>query len=85
MIDLTVVEGSDELIIQIMDSGPGIPEDCMEKIFEVFYTTKKRGTGLGLPISRKIVNAHGGSLTVTNNPGGGATFSVVLPVQAGNV
>lgn len=84
IIDLVVTEGKGEVSIQIADSGPGIPEDSKEKIFEVFYTTKKHGTGLGLPISKKIIDAHGGSLTLHNNPAGGVTFQVVLPCETGD-
>lgn len=73
-------EGEGEVAVRVTDSGPGIPEDAMEKIFDIFYTTKKHGTGLGLSISRRIIDAHGGSLTVVNNAGGGATFKLTLPL-----
>ncbi len=84
IIDLIVKEGNGEITIEIADNGPGIPEELLEKIFEVFYTTKKRGTGLGLPISKKIIEAHGGSLIMKNNQAGGATSLVVLPVNTGD-
>ncbi len=67
-------------LIRLTDSGQGIPEADMEKIFDIFYTTKKNGTGLGLAISRKIMTAHGGILTAGNNPMGGAVFTVTLPM-----
>ena len=67
-------------LIRLTDSGQGIPEADMEKIFDIFYTTKKNGTGLGLAISRKIMTAHGGALTAGNNPMGGAVFTVTLPM-----
>ena len=67
----------------VADTGPGIPENILEKIFDVFYTTKRRGTGLGLSISRKIVDAHGGTLIAMNNAGGGAVFTVSLPLGDG--
>lgn len=66
---------------KVVDKGHGISEVLAEKIFEVFYTTKKNGTGLGLSISRNIAEAHGGSLTACNNEGGGATFTVTLPLH----
>ena len=63
------------------DSGPGIPQSIIEKIFEPFVTSKERGTGLGLAVSRRIVDEHGGRLTGANRPGGGALFVVELPVS----
>ncbi len=73
-------ERGGDVSIRVTDSGPGIPQEAMEKIFDVFYTTKKNGTGLGLAISRKIADAHGGALTAGNNAGGGATFTFTLPL-----
>jgi two-component system sensor histidine kinase HydH len=61
------------------DTGPGIPEELREKIFEPFYTTKEGGTGLGLVITRKIIEAHGGSITVESAPGEGVAFRIRLP------
>ncbi len=62
------------------DSGPGIPPDVFEKIFDPFFTTRPLGTGLGLPISLQIVREQGGALTARNLPGGGAQFTVRLPL-----
>ena len=68
--------------IAISDSGPGVPEAEREKIFEVFYTTKKGGTGLGLNIARRIVEDHGGSISVDASPSlGGARFVVRMPIE----
>jgi PAS domain S-box-containing protein len=69
-----------EVIVQVIDNGTGL-EDT-EKIFDAFMTTKEKGMGIGLPISRSIVEAHGGRLWAENNPGGGATFNVALPVSS---
>ena len=80
-VDIQVGEEEGKVIIEISDTGQGIPENSFEKIFEVFYTTKRHGTGLGLHISKKIVDAHGGTLTARNNEDGGATFTVILPVE----
>jgi signal transduction histidine kinase len=63
----------------VRDDGPGIPPEKHAEIFKPFYTTKNQGTGLGLPISRKIVEAHGGRLHVESRVGEGATFYVWLP------
>jgi signal transduction histidine kinase len=61
-----------------MDQGVGIAKENMESIFNPFFTTKAEGTGLGLPIVAKIVDEHGGKLTVESEPGKGSTFRVVL-------
>jgi signal transduction histidine kinase len=68
------------LILRVSDNGPGI-EDT-EAIFEPFHSAKpKVGTGLGLPITQKIVTRHGGSIRVDSTPGQGATFTVTLPIK----
>jgi signal transduction histidine kinase len=68
--------------VSIRDTGVGIPRDLMEKIFDPFFTTRSMGTGLGLPISVQIVREAGGVVTAKNNPSGGATLRVSLPVPA---
>jgi signal transduction histidine kinase len=65
------------------DTGPGIPEEAADKIFEPFFTTKEGGTGLGLIITRKIIEAHGGRITVVSPPGRGAAFRIRLPDKKG--
>jgi PAS domain S-box-containing protein len=67
-----------QMLIQVIDNGPGVTDQ--ERIFDAFVTTKKNGMGIGLAISRSIVEAHGGRLWAENNPSGGATFNVALPV-----
>jgi signal transduction histidine kinase len=64
------------------DSGEGIPQSIMERMFEPFVTNKERGTGLGLAISRRIVNQHSGKITAENREGKGAVFTVELPLSA---
>ncbi len=66
--------------IFVRDTGPGIPKNVIAKIFEPLYTTKARGAGLGLAIVRRIVQAHGGAITVHSAPGKGANFTVWLPL-----
>lgn len=70
-----------QLLITVADSGTGISAECIQSIFEPFVTYKQNGTGLGLPIARRIVNAHNGSLTVSSEPGAETIFSLTLPVQ----
>ena len=76
-IDVTVSVDSDFVTIQVRDSGPGIPKENLEKIFEPMFTTKKTGTGLGLVICRSIIEQHGGSVSVSNKP---TTFTIKLPI-----
>ena len=70
-------------IIRVTDSGVGMSDDVLKRIFEPFYTTRREGTGLGLAIVRKIVEQHGGSIAVTSNPGHGTCFTLTWPL-AGN-
>jgi signal transduction histidine kinase len=71
--------GSRELMISIRDTGVGLPPEPA-RIFEAFYSTKPDGSGMGLAISRTIIEAHGGRLWATSNPDGGATFNFTLPL-----
>jgi signal transduction histidine kinase len=66
-------------LIRVMDTGPGIPEEALEKVFDPFFTTKKGGTGLGLSICYTIVKAHGGEIEIRSRPGEGTTVLVSLP------
>ncbi len=70
------------VVVEIEDSGPGVPADMKEQIFNPFVTTKKSGVGLGLAIVSKIVDAHGGSLKLVSEPGHGACFRVEFPAVA---
>jgi PAS domain S-box-containing protein len=69
-------------IIKVADTGPGIPDELKEKIFEIFFTTKPvgKGTGLGLSITKNILQLHGGSITVDSEPGKGTEFTIELPM-----
>jgi two-component system sensor histidine kinase HydH len=67
------------LVIEVMDDGPGIPQEKRQEIFAPFYTTKQKGTGLGLALVKKAVDAHGGRISVTDAEGGGAKFIIELP------
>jgi signal transduction histidine kinase len=69
------------ILIELRDTGKGIPDEMREKIFQPFYTTKGKGTGLGLAVSKRIVEEHGGSIEVANQLSGGVTFTVILPVN----
>jgi signal transduction histidine kinase len=82
------VQASGELRIQVIDTGPGIPEKLLPKIFQPFFTTKgtarrgeTKGTGLGLSICRDIIEHHHGRIEVASEPGKGTTFSIYLPIS----
>jgi signal transduction histidine kinase len=71
-----------DVVFDVVDRGVGIPLKERSKVFSPFFTTKKEGTGLGLPIVKKIVEAHKGRLEILDNPDAGLTFRVLLPVAA---
>ncbi|MHB8765401.1 MAG: two-component system sensor histidine kinase NtrB [Deferrisomatales bacterium] len=73
--------GGPHVELVVRDNGPGIPAERLGEIFKPFFTTKNQGTGLGLPISRKIVEAHGGTLEVDSRVGEGASFYLWLPME----
>jgi signal transduction histidine kinase len=90
---LEAMPGRGELLVQtsmtggavrvdVTDTGPGIPPEVLGRIFEAYFSTKKTGTGLGLPIARRIVEEHGGVLHVFTEVGKGTRFTLFLPVPA---
>ena len=68
-----------DIVIEVEDDGPGIPEDMRERIFEVFYSSRGGGTGLGLPIARQIIERHAGAIQLETEVGRGTKFSISLP------
>src|SRR5438445_8176423 len=77
-IEIAVSRDGAGLAVTIADHGAGIPDDLRQRVFEPYFTTKHDGTGLGLALVRQTIEAHNGSITVAETPGGGATFSIVL-------
>jgi signal transduction histidine kinase len=79
--ELTIKSQADnrELLFSVSDTGVGLPTEKADEIFNAFYTTKPEGTGMGLAISRSIIEVHGGRLWATANSGSGATFHFTLP------
>lgn len=75
-------EGHDWVVIEIEDSGEGIPQSDLQRIFIPFFTTKEKGHGIGLALAHRVITEHGGTLTAANGSGGGATFKAKLPVLA---
>ena len=80
-LEISTSQKDDMLFITIADSGPGIPSNLRNQIFDPFYTTKGGGTGIGLSICNRIVTDHGGSLHVSESTLGGAAFTIELPVR----
>jgi len=68
------------VFISVQDTGVGIPEENLDKLFHPLFTTKPKGTGFGLPVCRRLVEAHGGSITVESKAGRGSTFTVKIPL-----
>ena len=69
--------------VRVVDNGPGIPGESLERLFEPFFTTKSNGMGMGLPVSKTIIEAHKGKLWAENRPEGGACFCFTVPVASG--
>ena len=67
--------------VTVRDHGPGMPPDVLDRVFTPFFTTKARGSGLGLPTAKRLIEAHKGQITVSAPPGGGTTFHIELPLQ----
>ena len=78
---VSALNDTDSVIIHITDTGVGIPPENMEKIFHVYFSTKKGGTGLGLPTARRIIKQHGGALDLHSVLGKGTSFCVRLPLS----
>jgi signal transduction histidine kinase len=70
------IDNRGELVIQVIDNGPGIPEDLYEKIFIPFFTTRKEGSGVGLSLSRQIMRVHKGGITVYSVPNKETVFTL---------
>ena len=80
LIDVSVAATNGSCRVAIADHGPGMAQDVRAKAFEAFFTTKHRGTGLGLPTARRMIEAHGGTIELGETPGGGTTVLISLPL-----
>lgn len=78
-ITLVVSRGTDGVKLEVSDTGPGIPEDLFDRVFTPFFTTKPDGSGLGLPVTRRIVTDHGGRISLSRNERGQTRFLIELP------
>ena len=71
----------DRVRIRFMDNGPGIPTDLISRLGEPFYTTKEKGTGLGLMVSYKIIENHRGRINISSDMNKGTTVDIILPAS----
>jgi signal transduction histidine kinase len=72
-------EKPEQVLIEVLDNGPGLSAQVQDKVFKPFFTTKRSGTGLGLANVKKIVELHSGAVSAYNRPEGGAAFAIQLP------
>ncbi len=80
---LAAAHGENEVRIDVIDTGPGIPVELRERIFSAYFSTKKGGTGLGLATTRRVVREHGGRIHLYSDPPNGSCFTIVLPRERG--
>jgi two-component system sensor histidine kinase FlrB len=80
VINIKVYNNKNSVYISVKDNGPGINSDDIEKIFEPFYTSNSKGTGLGLAVVKSVVEAHQGEVNYLSQPGEGAHFCIKLPM-----
>jgi len=78
-LSISIAHTGEALLLEIADTGHGISEEEVKKIFEPFYTTKEQGLGLGMPYAKKIIEQHGGTISLNSRPGEGTTISIALP------
>jgi signal transduction histidine kinase len=77
---MTIERDSGSCTVRIHDTGPGIPANIRDKVFQLYYTTKPKGSGIGLAMTFRAVQLHGGTIEVEGEPGQGTTFRITLPL-----
>jgi signal transduction histidine kinase len=82
-VTVSVIEGRNNVLITIADQGLGMDKKTLENVFIPFYTNKKEGTGLGMPIAKKVIESHHGKIHVDSKPGEGTEVRIELPYKAG--
>ena len=80
--EIILPAGTSCVVVEVRDTGPGISEDVLHRIFDPFFTTKVNGTGLGLPLVKRTVNAHGGVVEIKSRKGRGTSFTIILPLPS---
>ncbi|MCK4680989.1 ATP-binding protein, partial [bacterium] len=79
-IEISTEQSGHMIVITVRDNGPGIPKEIMSKLFVPFFTTRKAGSGLGMAVTRRIVENHGGGIGVDSAPGEGTTVRISIPI-----
>ena len=82
-LEIKTATSAENVIITVKDTGEGIPEKYIDKIFTPFFSTKEEGLGLGLPIVQRIIESHGGKIECTSTIGEGTVFAISLPIERG--
>ena len=80
---LKTYRDGDHAVLDVVDTGVGMDPSVAAQVFDAFFSTRPSGSGLGLPTTRKIIEAHGGSIALQSEPGQGTMFTVRLPLEAG--
>ncbi len=75
---------NDQACIQVIDTGEGIPPELQQRVFEIYYSTKKGGSGIGLPMTRRLIQEQGGQIQLDSEPGRGTRFTIHLPLDPGD-
>ena len=81
IIGVTSSKQENNIVVKVSDSGPGVPLELKEKVFDPFYTTKNGSTGIGLSLGHRIITDHGGSLSISQSKWGGAEFVIEIPIK----
>lgn len=81
---INLVVKADSAAIVVKDDGPGIPPELLEEIYQIYFTMKKTGSGMGLYVARLVLESHNGDISMSNEPGGGANFTLSLPLSGRN-
>src|ERR1700685_2058177 len=81
---LRVSAEGEAVMMEVADNGPGIPEDLRDKVFQLYFTTKQRGSGIGLAMTYRAVQLHNGTIDFTSEDGRGTTFSLRFPALVGH-
>jgi signal transduction histidine kinase len=81
LIEISTHQRENRCYLEVADNGPGIPNDEKSRVFDIYFTTKPAGTGMGLPTVLRIIKEHGGRVELLDSPIGGALFRLELPIE----
>jgi signal transduction histidine kinase len=78
---MELARAANQALVRVIDQGPGIPAELRDKVFRLYFTTKEKGSGIGLAMAFRAVQLHGGTIDLADTPGHGCTFILKLPAQ----